>query len=140
VLQAIIIDAENHVRDSLAKLLAMHCPKVAVVGEAAGMKEGVNAIQSLKPDLVFLDIDLKDGTGIDLLNSIHVIGFRIIFISARNKNAIQAFQLSSVEYLLKPINPEELKVAVRQVENIDQEGLTLQLLALEANLCKNLTL
>ena len=140
MLQAIIIDAENHVRDSLAKLLAMHCPKVAVVGEAAGMKEGVNAIQSLKPDLVFLDIDLKDGTGVDLLNNLNVVDFKIIFISARDKNAIQAFKLSCVEYLIKPINPEELKVAVRQVVESDQDGLALQLKALEANLYKNLAL
>ncbi|MCX6280023.1 MAG: response regulator [Bacteroidetes bacterium] len=140
MLRVIIIDDEACIRETLAKLLAKHCSRVVVVGEACGVKEGVNVIRSLNPDLVFLGIDLKDGTGIDLLDSLNVIGFKIIFIAARDKNTIQAFKLSSVEYLLKPINADELKVAVRQVEEIDQEGLALQLKALEANLYKNLTL
>ncbi|MEI6435300.1 MAG: response regulator [Bacteroidota bacterium] len=140
MLRTIIIDAETHIRETLAKLLARHRPWVVVVGKASGVKEGVNAILSLKPDLVFLDIDLKDGTGIDLLDSLNVIGFKIIFIAARDKNTIQAFKLSSVEYLLKPINADELKVALRQLEEIDQEGLALKLKALEANLYENLTL
>jgi two-component system LytT family response regulator len=90
-------------------------------------------MNALHPDLVFLDINLKDGSGFDLIHSLNEIGFKIIFISACDKGMIQAFRLSGFEFLLKPINPVELKAAVKGVEETDQQDLILQLKALEAN-------
>ena len=133
MLRTLIIDDEPHIRDTLTRLLARHCPHVSVVGEAPGVAEGIRVIQALYPDLVFLDINLNDGSGFDLIHSLDVIDFKIIFISACDKGLVQAFRLSGFEYLLKPINPEELKAAVRGVEETNQQDLVLQLKALEAN-------
>ena len=133
MLRTIIIDDEAHIRDTLTKLLARHCPQVAVVGEASGVEMGIKVIQTFHPDLVFLDINLNDGTGFDLIHSLDKINFKIIFISACDKGKVQALRLSNMEYLLKPINPEELKVALKQAAETDQQDLVLQLKALEAN-------
>ncbi|MCK9423663.1 MAG: response regulator [Bacteroidales bacterium] len=133
MLRTIIIDDEAHIRDTLTRLLSKHCRQVKVVGEASGVAEGIRVIQTLYPDLLLLDINLNDGTGFDLIHSLNVIDFKIIFISACDKRKIQAFQLSNMEYLLKPIHPEDLKAAVRRVEETDQEDLVIQLKALEAN-------
>ena len=133
MLRTIIIDDEAHIRDTLARLLGRHCPQVSVVGEASGVKEGIDIIQTLHPDLVLLDINMKDGTGFDLLHAINTIDFKIIFISAFDKNMIQAFRLSDVEYLSKPVNPVELKAAVKNVEQSDQKDLKLRLKALVVN-------
>ncbi len=133
MLRTIIIDDEVHIRDTLTRLLARHCPQVSVVGEASGVAEGINAIQTLHPDLVLLDINMKDGTGFDLLNALSSIDFKVIFISAFDKNTIQAFRLSGVEYLLKPVNPVELEAAVDHVAQSDQEYFMFQMKALYAN-------
>ncbi len=133
MLRTIIIDDEAHIRDTLSKLLSRHCQQVKVVGEASGVTQGIKVIQILHPDLVFLDINLGDGTAFDLIHSLNAIEFKIIFISAGDKGNIQALRLSSMEYLLKPINPEELKSAVGRTDETDQEDLLLQLKALEAN-------
>ena len=136
MLRTIIIDDESHIRDTLRKLLARHCPQVSVVGEANGVKEGIVAIQKLHPDLVFLDINMKDGTGFDLLHSIDPIDFKIIFVSACDRNTIQEIRLSSLEFLSKPINPDELISAVKHAEKEDQQEMGLKLKALEANINK----
>lgn len=134
MLRTLIIDDEAHIRDTLRILLETHCPQVSVVGEASGVAEGINAIQTLQPDLVLLDINMKDGTGFDLLRSLDTIDFKVIFISACDKNMIQSFKLSGVEYLLKPVNQVELKGKIRQVEENEQKDLVLQLKALDANM------
>jgi len=133
MLRTIIIDDEAHNRDTLRKLLAMHCPQVTVVGEVPGVQTGISLIRELRPDLVLLDINMKDGTGFDLLNAFTVIDFKVIFISAFDKNTIRAFRLSDVEYLLKPVNPEELKAVVNRTVKSDPEDLKLHLQALENN-------
>ena len=119
----ILIDDEAHNRDTLRKLLAMHCPEVCVVGEASGVQTGINLIRERHPGLVLLDINMKDGTGFDLLNAFSKIDFKVIFVSAFDKNTIRAFRLSDVGYLLKPVNPEELKTAVNHAVNGDQKYL-----------------
>ncbi len=133
MLRTIIIDDEVHIRDTLTRLLARYCPQVSVMGEASGVEEGINAIQTLQPDLVLLDINMKDGTGFDLLHSIDPIDFKIIFISAFDKDTIQSIKLSSLEFLTKPINPNELITAVKHSQKAEQQDLALKLQALEAN-------
>jgi two-component system LytT family response regulator len=136
MLRTLIIDDEPHIRDTLWKLLARHCPQVSVIGEASGVTEGIRAIQQLHPDLVLLDINLEDGTGFDLLHSLYPIDFKIVFISACDKDTIQAIRLSSLEFLTKPINLTELIKAVKHAEKSDPHDMALKLQAFEVNVRK----
>ena len=133
MIRTLIIDDEPHIRDTLRKLLARHCPQVSVVGEAAGVAEGIRVIQKLQPDLVLLDINLEDGTGFDLLHSLGSVDFKTIFISACDRNTIQDIKLSSLAFLTKPINPKELVGAVKHAEKDNQQELALKLQAFEVN-------
>ncbi len=137
MLQTLIIDDEDHIRDSLTRLLQRHCPRVVVAGEAYSVATGLKAIQDLHPDLVLLDIQMGDGTGFDLLNALPVIYFKVIFITAFDQYALQAFRFSAVDYLLKPVNPGMLTEAVERAGQLIQEHHDLQMLALQDNL-KNL--
>jgi two-component system, LytTR family, response regulator len=117
MLRTIIIDDEAHIRDTLTRLLEINCPLVSVVGEATGVADGIKAIKKLQPELILLDINMNDGTGFDLIGAFPEINFKVIFISAFDKNTIRAFKLSGLEYLTKPINPEELAFAINRVMN-----------------------
>ena len=134
MLRTIIIDDEPHIRDTLAKLLARHCPQVSLAGGASGVAEGISAILNIRPDLVFLDINMKDGSGFDLLHSLNGIDFRIIFISACDRQMVQAFDLSGMECLSKPFDPARLSDAVRKAAETELEDQALQLKALDANI------
>ena len=134
MLRTVIIDDEAHIRDTLTRLIESNCPQVSLVGEACGVAEGIKAIKNLQPDLVLLDINMKDGTGFDLLNAFPEKNFKVIFISAFDKNTIQAFKLSGLEYLTKPVNPEEISPSISRVVNMELNYFTLQLLALEMNM------
>lgn len=115
MLTALIIDDEAHNQDTLVKLLERYCPEVTVVGKASGVKSGIEAIRSLHPDLIFLDMNMADGTGFDLLDALSPFDFQVIFVSAMDKNTIRTFRLGGMEYLLKPVSPEELKMAIGRV-------------------------
>jgi len=134
MLRTVIIDDEAHIRDTLTRLLESYSPQVSVVGLASGVADGIKAINELHPDLVILDINMKDGTGFDLLNAFSVIDFKVIFISAFDKNTIQAFKLSGLEYLMKPVNPEEITAAINCVMKTESKYFELQLEALELNI------
>jgi two-component system, LytTR family, response regulator len=132
--RALIIDDEAHNRDTLGKLLQRYCPEVTVVGKASGVKSGVTAIGEFHPDLVFLDMNMADGTGFDLLHSLMPLDFRVIFVSAMDKNLVHAFRLSGMEYLLKPVDPNALCDAVRRVMDMKPAHFSVQLMALEQDL------
>jgi two-component system, LytTR family, response regulator len=134
MLRTLIIDDEAHIRDTLSKLLKLCCPMVEVVGEAAGVAGGLLKIHETKPDLVFLDINLQDGTGYELLHALHPVKFGVIFISAFDRKTVQAFKLSNLAYLMKPISPVDLIEAVKKVGHILPEHLELCLEALEENI------
>jgi two-component system LytT family response regulator len=134
MLHTLIIDDEDHMRDSLTKLLQRHCANVVVKGEANSVASGLKAIHDLHPDLVLLDIQMGDGTGFDLLNALPVIDFKIIFVTAFDQYALQAFKFSAVDYLLKPVNPEALAEAVKRAEQQVQAHHQLQMQALKENL------
>lgn len=134
MLRTLIIDDEAHIRDTLTKLLTIYCPQVSIVGEAVSVSEGINKILELQPELVFLDINLKGGTGYDLLHVLQPIGFKVVFISSFDKKAVQAFRLSSVAYLQKPFNSIELIEAIKQVEEMEVKDFDLCLEALEENI------
>jgi two-component system LytT family response regulator len=118
MIRAIIIDDEPQLRKSLAKLISIHCPGVSVAGEAGNVQSAYEVINSLQPDLLFLDIRMEDGTGFDLLKKFDKINFHIIFVTAFEEYAIRAFHFSAIDYLLKPVDPEELKAAVEKLKGM----------------------
>ncbi len=117
-MKAIIIDDEKRARISLQLLLAEYCPEVTLVAECENLPEGVKAIHKYQPDLVLLDIEMPGHSGLELLDFFNEneITFSIIFTTAYNEFAIQAFKLSAIDYLLKPIVPEELANAIQRLE------------------------
>jgi len=134
MLRTLIIDDEAHIRDTLVNLLKDYCPEVKVVGEANSVASGKSAIRNKIPDLILLDIKMDDGTGFDLLQAFDTINFKIIFITAYEKHAIEAFKFSAVDYLLKPVNPEKLAEAVQRAEKLVQQTFIKQLDALKENI------
>ena len=116
MINALIIDDVDKARAALAADLADYCPEINLLGEANGVASGIEAINQHKPDVVFLDIKMDDGTGFDLLSKIGDVNFKVIFTTALDEYAIKAFKFSAVDYLLKPIDPDELVQAVKKLE------------------------
>ena len=122
-MKAIIIDDEKRARVSLALLLQEYCPQITVVAECENLPEGVKAIRKFQPDLVLLDIEMPGHSGLELLDFFdeNDVNFCIIFTTAYNEYALQAFKFSAVDYLLKPINPEQLSEAIARLEKQKQK-------------------
>lgn len=134
MLHTLIIDDELHVRKTLSQMAEEECPNIKVVGLADSVKSGVEAINKYHPDLVLLDIKMDDGTGFDLLKKTEPINFKVIFITAFNQFAIQAFKFSAIDYLLKPVDPEDLVNAINRAEKLVQNDFSTQLKVLDENL------
>ncbi len=115
-LKAVIVDDENHSRETLKNLVEEFCVDVEVVGLASSVKEAVSLIPTVKPDVVFLDIELQPGTGFDILTKLENLNFDVIFTTAFEQYAIKAVKFSSLDYLLKPIDIEELQTAVEKAK------------------------
>jgi len=121
MIRAIVIDDEKPSQDVIVKLLKDYCDDVQVVAIANSVKSAFKAINTHKPDLLFLDIELGDGKGFDLLNMFGKIDFKIIFMTAYSEYAIKAFRVNAVDYLLKPIQYNELKSAVDKIKRINDD-------------------
>lgn len=133
-IRALVIDNETEIRDSILDLVTAFCPDISELSSASNVSSGIEKIRIFKPDLVFLDVELGDGTGMSLLSHFEEIAFDVIFITAHNKYAVDAFRLSAIDFLLKPINPEELVRAVQKViEKKEQSILFSQLKILNEN-------
>lgn len=117
-LRAIIVEDEKHSRETLKNLLEKFCEGVEVVAMAASVKEALDIIPQGKTDVVFLDIELQSGTGFDILTQLPEINFEVIFTTAFDQYAIKAVKFSSLDYLLKPIDLEELQQAVEKAKKI----------------------
>lgn len=117
-MKAIIIDDEKRARLNLSLLVDEYCKNIEVVAECENLPEGVKAIRKHQPDLVLLDIEMPGHSGLELLDFFdeNEIKFKIIFTTAYHEYALQAFKFSAVDYLLKPINPEELSNAISRIE------------------------
>jgi two-component system, LytTR family, response regulator len=122
-MKAIIIDDEKRARVSLALLIQEYCPNVEIVAECENLPEGVKAIRKHNPDLVLLDIEMPGHSGLELLDFFdeNDVNFSIIFTTAYNEYALQAFKFSAIDYLLKPINPEQLADAITRLEKQKQK-------------------
>jgi two-component system, LytTR family, response regulator len=118
-LTALIIDDERLARLNLRKNLAVYS-EIEVIGEASSIETGIRAIKDLKPDLLFLDIRLSDGTGFDLLNKVEFKG-KVIFQTAYDEYAFRAFEVNALDYLLKPITKDRLKKVVTRILNNELE-------------------
>jgi two-component system LytT family response regulator len=117
-MKVVIVDDERLARDELRRLLASH-EDVMVVAEAANVADGVRAVELMQPDLVFLDIQMPDGSGFDLLSRLdHVPA--VVFTTAFEQYAIRAFDVSALDYLLKPIEPARLAASLRKYGSAGQ--------------------
>lgn len=116
-MKTLIIDNEEQIRVGLKKQLLALCPAVTEIKESTGVASGLAAIKEFKPDLVFLDVEMDDGTGIELIQQLKNFDFQLIFITAHDKYAINAFKLSAIDFLLKPIDAEDLIKAVEKAKD-----------------------
>lgn len=122
MLQAVIIDDEISNIENLKILLNKYCPEITVAGTATNVEQGLLAIRELNPAILFLDIQMPDKGGFDLLKSIAAPDFEVIFVTAYDKYAIQAIKFSAIDYLLKPVNINELVNAVdRAIVNAERK-------------------
>ena len=116
MIKAIIIDDEQHCIDRLKKLVENYCnDSIEINGAFQSVEEGLSAVKQIKPELVFLDVEIKDKTGFDLLKQLPEINFEVIFTTAYDKYAVQAFKFSAIDYLLKPVVADELEAAVKKL-------------------------
>ncbi|TLX74726.1 response regulator transcription factor [Labilibacter sediminis] len=115
-MKTLIIDDEKNAREAIKSILKYEYNDIQIVGEANGVYSGLEAIKRHKPDLVFLDINMEDGNGFDLLNRLEHIDFSIIFLTAYDEYAVKAFRYSAVDYLLKPIDTDDLDDAIDKVK------------------------
>ena len=118
-MRAIIIDDERLARNELKKLL-QEFPEVEVIGEAANANEGIDKIESLSPDLIFLDIQMPGKTGFDMLTEIERAP-HVIFVTAYDEYALKAFEVNALDYLMKPVEPKRLADALVKVKQKDEE-------------------
>lgn len=131
-IKAILVDDEEAARDVLGNLLLRFCPQIEVIAKCENVLQAVEAIKTQKPDLVFLDIEMPNYSGFEIVNFFEKINFEIIFITAYDQYAIRAFEIAAIDYLLKPVDIERLKSAVDRVvqqRNIEQQSQRLSLLS-----------
>ncbi len=134
MLKLIIIDDEEKARETTAGIIKLYGDNITIVAEAEDVKSGIKAIEEFQPDVVLLDVQMPDGTGFDLLKKLDKINFKVIFITAYQEHAIKAFKFSALDYLLKPVDPDELIAAINVAESaIQQQQLGLKLEAFLSN-------
>ncbi|MGW9685012.1 LytR/AlgR family response regulator transcription factor [Flagellimonas sp. 2504JD1-5] len=114
ILKVVIVEDEKHSRETLKSLLEEFCKDVQVIAMASSVQEAVKVLSVYSPDVVFLDIELQSGVGFDVLNQIKEPSFEVIFTTAFEKYAVKAIKFSSLDYLLKPIDLDELQQAVEK--------------------------
>ncbi len=135
MIESIIVDDEPKNINVLRKMLNEFCAEVEVIAEARDAQQAIALIQQHSPDLLFLDIEMPYGNAFDILDKLMPVNFEVIFITAFNDYALKAFKYSALDYLLKPININELKIAVgKAAANINSKNLGLQLKNLLDNL------
>ncbi len=104
IIKAIVVDDEENGRINLIEVLKRYCPSVNIIGQACSVESATSIIALKQPDLVFLDIEMSDGNGFDVLQQLNQQKFEVIFVTAYDQYGIQAIKFSALDYLLKPIN------------------------------------
>jgi len=122
MITAILIDDDANLRNGMKSFLARYAPEISIIGEADSVETGVVTMQQLQPQVVFLDIQLGDGTGFDILEQLAAkngkVTSNIVFITAHEQYAIKAFRFSALDFLLKPVDPEELQKVVGKIKKV----------------------
>ncbi len=135
MLRAIVIDDIDAIRKDNVAIIKANCPHISIIGQADSVASGIKLINELAPDLVFLDVEMPDGSGFDLLQKLKSITFKVIFITGYEDFAIRAFRFSAIDYLLKPLQANELIEAVKKAEDsFGREIFDMKLHNLFANL------
>jgi two-component system, LytTR family, response regulator len=119
-MKLLITDNEMEIRRGIRQMIAAYCPNITLVEEATGVQDGLQKIKTFEPDIVLLDVEMDDGTGFDLLCQVEQPLFQVIFATAHNQYAINAFEFSAIDFLLKPVAPEALQ------KSIDKAGAQLR--------------
>ena len=117
MIRALVVDDEAPSREVMCNYLREFCTDIEVVATASSVKTAYRAIQKNNPDVVFLDIEMPDGKGFDLLKMFPKFNFRVIFVTAYAEYAIKAFRVNAADYLLKPVKIDELHAAVEKIRN-----------------------
>jgi two-component system LytT family response regulator len=137
-MKILIIDNETDLRSALKNLLQLCDIDQLSIDEADSVQSGLHKIKTFDPDIVFLDIEMNDGTGFDLLTQLQHIDFQLIVTTAHDAYAIRAFKFSAIDYLLKPIDPDELEASIQKAtENLHGNDLKLQLQILMQQISSN---
>lgn len=123
-LSAIIVDDEQQSHQALQAILSQNHPEVRLLASGFSVADGKTLLQQFNPDLLFLDIEMPDGLGFDLLESIEQPDFSVIFITAHNQYAIKAIRFGALDYLLKPIQIEELRAALDKVHKRKKDNIS----------------
>lgn len=111
---AILIDDEEGARTTLASLLSEYCPEVNLVAQCANVPDGVLAINKLNPDVVFLDVQMPEYNGFELFDFIKNVSFEVVFVTAYSQYTLNAFEVSAMDYIMKPVEIENLQRAVKK--------------------------
>ena len=121
MITAILVDHDKNLREGMKVLLSRYAPEIMILGEAENVSDAVSVIDGLNPQVVFLDIQLADGTGFDILEKLTEkngkIASQVVFITAHEQYAIKAFRFSALDFLLKPVDPEELQKVIEKIKN-----------------------
>ena len=121
MITALLIDDDSNLRNGMKSLLTRYAPEIRIIGEADSVETGVNLLLQNPPQVVFLDIHLGDGSGFDLLEEVNRQGklnSQIVFITAHEQYAIKAFRFSALDFLLKPVDPEELQKVIGKLKQV----------------------
>ncbi len=122
MIKAIIIDDEKKSREALMGLIDRYCPDIFVLAQADGCIDGIEKVKAHNPDIVFLDIQMPDGSGFNFLEAFNDFNFEVIFTTAHDQYAIKAIKYSALDYLLKPINPDDLKDSITKYLQKQDKG------------------
>jgi two-component system LytT family response regulator len=137
MIKAIIIDDEQHCTDRVVALLKSYSHKINLVGEFSDVDSGIEGIKTLQPDVVFLDVQIHDQTGFDVLKAFVKHPFEVVFTTAFESYAVQAFKFSAIDYLLKPIDVDDFEQAIQKVsEKLETKDFSKKVVHLLHNVSK----
>jgi len=121
MITAVLVDDDSNLREGMKVLLSRYAPEIRILGEAENVTDAVSVIDGMNPQVVFLDIQLANGTGFDILEKLTEkngkIESQVVFITAHEQYAIKAFRFSALDFLLKPVDPEELQKVIEKIKN-----------------------
>lgn len=137
MIRAVIIDDDQLVREVITRTVESYCPNVTIVAIAENVKTGVASINENEPDLVLLDVKMPDGSGFDLIKHFDKPDFKVIFISGYMEYAIKGYKFGAIDYILKPIDEEELSLAINRADDVIRYEEKMQFKSMESNI-KNL--